>query len=291
MKPLRSRLEDARKELGINWQTLEKDYILSWVLAGISQVDLLRRTLVFKGGTALKKCYFGRYRFSEDLDFSATGNAPVGEDMERAVRSAVEQTTALLDEYAPVSFDCESYLEKQQHPTGQEAFTVRARLPWQSRPLTSAMIEISMDESILWPVSAREVIHEYGEPLEAGINVYSLEEIIAEKMRAILQHTKRLEKRRWVRSRARDYYDLWQILNKYRTELNLSGFPRLFSQKCDLRDVSFERTEDFFQPQMLDVVKGTWEEWLGPLVVDLPAFDTVLAELRTTLPLLLGESG
>ena len=41
---------------------------------------------------------------------------------------------------------------------------------------------------------------------------------------------------------------------------------------------------------MLDVVKGTWEEWLGPLVVDLPAFDTVLAELRTTLPLLLGES-
>jgi hypothetical protein len=25
---------------------------------------------VFKGGTALKRCYFGDYRFSEDLDFS-----------------------------------------------------------------------------------------------------------------------------------------------------------------------------------------------------------------------------
>jgi predicted nucleotidyltransferase component of viral defense system len=30
----------------------------------------LRDRLAFKGGTALKKCYFGDYRFSEDLDFT-----------------------------------------------------------------------------------------------------------------------------------------------------------------------------------------------------------------------------
>ena len=30
----------------------------------------MRERLVFKGGTALKRCYFGDYRFSEDLDFS-----------------------------------------------------------------------------------------------------------------------------------------------------------------------------------------------------------------------------
>jgi predicted nucleotidyltransferase component of viral defense system len=30
----------------------------------------LRKLLAFKGGTALKRCYFGGYRFSEDLDFS-----------------------------------------------------------------------------------------------------------------------------------------------------------------------------------------------------------------------------
>ncbi len=28
--------------------------------------------LAFKGGTALKRCYFGDYRFSEDLDFTLT---------------------------------------------------------------------------------------------------------------------------------------------------------------------------------------------------------------------------
>ena len=26
--------------------------------------------MAFKGGTALKRCYFGEYRFSEDLDFT-----------------------------------------------------------------------------------------------------------------------------------------------------------------------------------------------------------------------------
>jgi hypothetical protein len=67
MRPLRTRLEEARGRLGIGWQTLERDYVLSWVLAGIYRLDALRDALIFKGGTALKKCYFGRYRFSEDL--------------------------------------------------------------------------------------------------------------------------------------------------------------------------------------------------------------------------------
>ncbi len=50
---------------------LERDYCLSWVLVGLSRSPL-RDRLVFKGGTALKKCYFEDYRFSEDLDFTLT---------------------------------------------------------------------------------------------------------------------------------------------------------------------------------------------------------------------------
>jgi predicted nucleotidyltransferase component of viral defense system len=59
MKPLRTRLQEARNRLGIPWEVLERDYLLSWILAGIAQEELLRETLVFKGGTALRKCYFG----------------------------------------------------------------------------------------------------------------------------------------------------------------------------------------------------------------------------------------
>ncbi|MBW1802624.1 MAG: nucleotidyl transferase AbiEii/AbiGii toxin family protein [Deltaproteobacteria bacterium] len=76
MKPLRNRLQEARKRLGIPWEVLERDYVLSWILAGVSRVDGLRDTLIFKGGTALKKCFFGNYRFSEDLDFSGDFACP-----------------------------------------------------------------------------------------------------------------------------------------------------------------------------------------------------------------------
>ena len=71
MKPIKKRLEEARRDTGLSWEIIEKDYILSWVLAGIATNKELQNGLIFKGGTALKKCYFGNYRFSEDLDFTA----------------------------------------------------------------------------------------------------------------------------------------------------------------------------------------------------------------------------
>ena len=177
MRPLRTRLQEARQRLGIPWEVLERDYLLSWILAGVSQIPALRDTLVFKGGTALKKCYFGDYRFSEDLDFSGLAGAPKGNTLERQVVEACEAAVRLLDEYAPVEIVCERYTEREPHPGGQEAFTIRGRLPWQSRPQTRVMIEVTVDERVLWPVERRKVIHEYGEPLEAEVQVYSLEEV------------------------------------------------------------------------------------------------------------------
>lgn len=280
MKPLRTRLQEARERLGLPWDVLERDYLLSWVLAGVGQVDSLRETLVFKGGTALKKCYFGDYRFSEDLDFSGLEGVPTGEAMERAVREACNAATKLLDEYAPVEIACERYLEKDPHPGGQEAFTIRARFPLQRQPQTRVMIETTMDEKLIKPAERRKVLHEYGEPLEAEVQVYALEEIVAEKLRAILQHVEKFESRGWSRSRARDYYDLWRVLGAYRDRMDLSDFPALLREKCAVRSVAFAVPEDFFHEPMLAYVEKTWDQWLGPLVPGLPAFDTVIGELR-----------
>ena len=97
MRPLRRRLEVVRSRLGIGWETLERDYVLSWVLAAIARTESLRETLIFKGGTALKKCYFGDYRFSEGLDFSGVDDAPVGKGMQEAMRAACQDAAGLLD--------------------------------------------------------------------------------------------------------------------------------------------------------------------------------------------------
>lgn len=287
MKPLRTRLEEARKRLGIPWEVLERDYLLSWVLAGMSHVPSLRNTLVFKGGTALKKCYFGDYRFSEDLDFSGIGNVPTGAAMDSAMSEACQAAARLLDEYAPVEIVCERYAERDPHPAGQEAFAIRARFPWQKQPQTRVMIETSLDEPVLKPAPARRVLHDYGEPLDAHVPTYALEEIVAEKLRAILQHQEKLEARGWSRSRARDYYDLWRILGTYRHQMDLSDFSSFLRTKCAIRHVTFTDAADFFADPMLSYVEHTWDQWLGPLVPALPSFATVIGELQPQIAVLI----
>ena len=289
MRPLRTRLQEARRRLGIPWEVLERDYLLSWVLVGISQIPTLRDTLVFKGGTALRKCYFGDYRFSEDLDFSGLEGVPTGEEMERLVSETCEVAVRLLDEYAPVEIACERYTEREPHPGGQEAFNIRARFPWQSRPQTRVMIEVTMDERVLLSAERRQVIHDYGEPIDADVTVYPLEEIIAEKLRALLQQAQMFEMRGWSRSRARDYYDLWRVLGTYRNQMDLAGFDSLLQEKCAVREVAFAGPEDFFHEELLAYVERTWEQWLGPLVPGLPPFETVIDGLRPQIEALVSS--
>src|SRR5258708_26038636 len=57
---------------------LERDYCLAWFLVGLGQ-SRLGQILIFKGGTALKRCHFGDYRFSEDLDFTLARPAEFAE--------------------------------------------------------------------------------------------------------------------------------------------------------------------------------------------------------------------
>ncbi len=152
------------------------------------------------------------------------------------------------------------------------------------------MVEVSVDEKVLKPTPRRAVIHGYGEPLDAQVRVYALEEIVAEKLRAILQHVGKLEERGWSRSRARDYYDLWRVLGTYRDQMDLTDFASLLREKCTVRDVSFEGPGDFFQETMLSYVEKTWDQWLGPLVPDLPPYGTVIGELRPQIDALLASA-
>lgn len=205
---LRKQIRQIRSATGIGWEIIEQDYILSWVLYGISSIDQLKSTLVFKGGTALKKCYFGNYRFSQDLDFSVQGEYPSGDMLFKLINEACEIAQASADD---VQFQCKKYPEQSPHPEAQEAFVIHARLPWQRDFNTSVKVEVTTRELVILPPQELPILHEYNEELNGTVLVYRVEEIIAEKIRAILQFAKKLHERGWGRSRVRDYYDLWRI--------------------------------------------------------------------------------
>jgi predicted nucleotidyltransferase component of viral defense system len=61
---------DTASRVNLNPSVVEKDYVLGWMLAGISAHPEISENWIFKGGTCLKKCFFETYRFSEDLDFT-----------------------------------------------------------------------------------------------------------------------------------------------------------------------------------------------------------------------------
>lgn len=55
----------AEQKVGLD--LIEKDYVLGWLLKGISSSSISGK-LIFKGGTALSKVYFPlNWRISEDL--------------------------------------------------------------------------------------------------------------------------------------------------------------------------------------------------------------------------------
>jgi predicted nucleotidyltransferase component of viral defense system len=65
------RIAEVQRRTGLPHNSILTDNALSYMLAGIAAVPPLRELVVFKGGTALRKCYFAGYRLSLDLDFSS----------------------------------------------------------------------------------------------------------------------------------------------------------------------------------------------------------------------------
>ena len=65
-------IRSIARGLGVEPRIVDLDYTLGWALWGMRRHPYLRDRLLFKGGTSLRKCWIPGYRFSEDLDFTAT---------------------------------------------------------------------------------------------------------------------------------------------------------------------------------------------------------------------------
>ena len=278
---LRSDLLRIARESHVPPEVIEKDYALSYLLAGLAGVQELGE-LCFKGGTALKKIYFGDYRFSEDLDFTAI-EAPRSKDLEAAMDRARSAAERLLQERGRFQVEFDRPPEQEPHPTGQESFRFRFAFPWQPRPMVRVKVEITFDEPVLLEAPVRPLLHGYealGENLTAEIKTYAIEEIVAEKLRALRQTQRRLEERGWNRPRARDYYDLWRLLTDYRVLVDTAVVTGILKQKFAVRGVGFAGPSDFFSDQLVSEARSTWHSNLGIFVADLPPVDEVLARLR-----------
>jgi predicted nucleotidyltransferase component of viral defense system len=250
---------------------IEKDYVLSKTLMALAAIPEFPESLVFKGGTALKKCYYPNWRYSEDLDFTARHKLDPSQiqDMFRQTVEAVSSTFGL-----PLRV-----IEYSQYPkTGDKLTSAQLKLGYDG-PLRKASgqknnirVDIAFDEKIVSSSNSRLVHRDYTDDIDARLSVYSLEEIVAEKLRSILQ-----------RGKSRDYYDVWILLKRYKKDIVIDGTLDILKKKCEFKGITFPVVEDFFTPDRVNEAAPFWERGLAHQVDNLPTFESVLLELRELL--------
>ena len=242
---------------------LEKDYVSSCLLRALYGSGL-GRSLVFKGGTALKKVYFPEtWRLSYDLDFTSVGGLN-----EEEIRRGLQTMFETVETEYGVSMSLGSF-----HVTpGSVLVEIRFRGPLDYP--NNLRLDMSLDEKLALEPEWGRITTEYPDVPEFKVQVYSLKEILVEKIRSLMQRTK-----------GRDYYDVWRLLSE--REFDLEEVRVLLIEKCRTRGVDY-RPELIFDAGKLEEVKTYWARGLGELMKELPDFDTVIEGLRSKFsPILL----
>src|ERR1044072_1127942 len=267
---------DRAAEWQLRPEVVEKDYVLGWLLAAISSHQELPALWVFKGGTCIKKTYFETYRFSEDLDFTLLPEAPYTEEaILEQLRAVVLLTAELSGIELPV--DHVRVLSKQ-NKLGQPTFQGRVyfRGPLQRMPTSASVIfDITNQERVVAAAVVRAVFHPYSDDLPEALTVqcYSLEELLAEKTRALFERT-----------RPRDLYDVVYLLENCLDAIDLSATRDVFIAKCDYKGLRAPSSKELLAiVQNNEELKAEWANMLAHQLPNLPIIDDMLTRFESLI--------
>lgn len=208
---------------------IDLDYVLGWALWGLGSYGYLQPRLLFKGGTCLHKCYFPGYRFSEDLDFTATKQMD-WQQLEQAVHEILDRiTTEIGIDFSVQAPRTEILADERDRESLQMRLYYRG--PHRSAASPRAIrLDVSGSEAVVFEPVLRPVGHPYSDAVEMGEPLwrcYSLEEMMAEKVRALIGQ------RRYAISR--DLYDIYAV---FQSGVDEDGIRAAMPTKLATKDIS-----------------------------------------------------
>lgn len=258
--------------------TIEKDYALGWFLFGIAQHPELRRW-IFKGGTCLKKCYFDTYRFSEDLDFTLPDDVAYERG---AIEAALRSLAAwVLDATGIQVPEGGITVEERTNKRGEVTFEARVSFRGPIAHEGSApriRFDLTRFEWLAGETPQRAVFHGYSDAPDPSptVRCYSLEELLAEKVRALAERF----------GRARDVYDVVNLRRSTAVAVDVPKARDLILRKFEYKGLASPTPEMILSAIDWAVVAGDWEHSLQHQLPMLPLVDefrTALAEALTWL--------
>ena len=246
---------------------LERDYCLAWFLVGLSH-STVREKLVFKGGTALKRCYFGNYRFSEDLDFSLAEELSIEEILGalEGVYDEVQRASGIVFRFSRE----DRSKHRNSHP-----FYLAYEGPLPSTSAKEVKIDVTINERFVCPLQERLIVRGYEEyadlPKDSSVRVYSLDEIAVEKVVALTDR---------ARNEPRDLYDVWYLTSE--GHIDLATLTTEIESKLEFRG----RTRAGLGDELAKKEKRYQKLWnvrLGAQMAHLPPFEGVFRSVRRSM--------
>ncbi len=255
-------LRALARERGYALDVIQKDYMLGWILVGIVR-SRFGSKLVLKGGTALSKVYFpSGWRLSEDLDFTFDE------------LSGLEQEIKLFAEEIPPSVAKASAglrvrIPDPPHTANGEYFQLRVQYEGVIGGGT-AKVEASREE-LIGPTTIRGLARSYPDYPAQRLKVYTIENIISEKLRSMVQ-----------RHRIRDYYDVWKLIRV--GNVDWGAVRQLLPGKCAFKGVRISSVKDLFPDGLEEILAPYQRRGLTRLTKeDLPPLNVLLAELKEVI--------
>jgi len=236
-------------------------YRKAWFLTGLAGHPL-REVLAFKGGTALRRCWFEDYRFSEDLDFTLTRPITLKDILTgfAEIFSAVEAACGLR-----IAFDRE---DRHSH---QNSHTFYLRYQGPLPAANDVKVDITITEVLCFPLQDRPIhrIYEKFDDLPEGptLKVYAIKEIVVEKLLALSDR---------ARNEPRDLYDLWYLFSS--TDLRVAEMRTELDAKLALRQRVVAGMEQAIVAKE-DRLCRLWTARLAHQMNQLPQFDDVFRDV------------
>ena len=250
-----ARLVQLAAERNVPVDYLERDYVLTVVLRQIARLPELGDQLVLKGGLALHHIY-GSHRMSVDMDFTAERRLDP-ELLYDAIEAIHAFRIRMPQTIGPTRHSLTLTPVTYVGPRGVESHFE---------------IEISYRELVILPPRVVPFASPFCDSFD--VRVMPIEEIVAEKMRALYQ-----------RAKPGDLYDLFFILDSPTLNCDLEQTNRLLPTKFALVAGKWRRARFFKRlEERATQIELLWESALADVILgELPPFDETIATVRRRL--------
>lgn len=248
-----TKLDDIARLKRLRLENAEKDYLQELVL--FSLYSQISNELIFKGGTCLYKLR-KLNRFSEDLDFTLTKKINIEKVTKRIIADL-----SLVDIKSKIK-----EIDKHRNEINIRLIVNGPLYKGSKETQCFLPLNISLREKILLQPKKEVFTSLYKEIRDFEIFFMQEQEILAEKIRAIL-----------TREKPRDVYDLWFLLINKKINFNL----KLVDKKLKIYNLKFN-FDDFINA--VERKRGLWAIDLKGLIIgDLPEFNNVKEEIILVL--------